>query len=254
MSETPSETETLPAAVAPQAGATQAGAIGGAAPVGVADVAAGLAEVRAGIRRAAEDSERAPGDVHLIAVSKTVPADAILPALEAGQRLFGENYVQESKAKWPDLKARYPDVELHLVGPLQSNKAREAVELFDVIHSLDRLSLAAALAKEIARSGRNPKLLIQVNTGDEPQKGGISPAQLDTLLAECRDTHGLAINGLMCIPPAEDPPSPHFALLRKLAERNGLPLLSMGMSADFEAAIQLGATHIRVGSAIFGAR
>ena len=254
MSETPSETETLPAAVAPQAGATQAGAIGGAAPVGVADVAAGLAEVRAGIRRAAEDSERAPGDVHLIAVSKTVPADAILPALEAGQRLFGENYVQESKAKWPDLKARYPDVELHLVGPLQSNKAREAVELFDVIHSLDRLSLAAALAKEIARSGRNPKLLIQVNTGDEPQKGGISPAPLDTLLAECRDTHGLAINGLMCIPPAEDPPSAHFALLARIVRTHNLPILSMGMSADYPAAIQMGATHVRVGTAIFGAR
>ena len=256
MSNTPSETETLPAAgaTADAAAAPRTGETGGAAPVGVADVAAGLAEVRAGIRRAAEDFERAPDGVHLIAVSKTVPAEGILPALEAGQRLFGENYVQESKAKWPDLRARYPDVELHLIGPLQSNKAREAVELFDVIHSLDRLSLAAALAKEIARSGRTPKLLIQVNTGDEPQKGGISPAQLDTLLAECRDTHGLAINGLMCIPPAEDPPSAHFALLARIARDHNLPILSMGMSADYPAAIQMGATHVRVGTAIFGAR
>ena len=183
-----------------------------------------------------------------------MPAETILPALEAGQRLFGENYVQESKAKWPALKARYPDVELHLVGPLQSNKAREAVELFDVIHSLDRLSLAAALAKEIARAGRAPKLLIQVNTGDEPQKGGVSPDALEVLLAECVGTHGLAIQGLMCVPPAEDPPSAHFALLGTLGRRHNLPILSMGMSADYGAAIQMGATHVRVGTAIFGAR
>lgn len=223
-------------------------------PVGEADVAAGLAEVRAGVARAARDSDRDPAEVHLIAISKTVPAEIILPALEAGQRLFGENYVQESVAKWPALKERYPDVELHLVGPLQSNKAREAVALFDVIHSLDRLSLAAALAKEIARSGRTPKLLIQVNTGDEPQKGGVPVSQLDTLLAECRDTHGLAIQGLMCIPPVEDPPSAHFALLAKLAKERNLPILSMGMSADYPAAIQVGATHVRVGTAIFGQR
>ncbi len=223
-------------------------------PVGQADVAAGLAEVRAAIARAAEDSERDPSEVQLVAVSKTGPAGGILPALEAGQRVFGENYVQESTAKWPDLRARYPDVELHLVGPLQSNKAREAVALFDVIHALDRPSLAAALAKEIARSGRTPKLLIQVNTGAEPQKGGVLPDQLATLLAECRDTHGLAIQGLMCIPPAEDPPSAHFALLARLAHEHDLPILSMGMSADFPAAIQLGATHVRVGTAIFGAR
>ena len=223
-------------------------------PVGQADVAAGLAEVRAAIARAAEDSERDPSEVQLVAVSKTVPAEGILPALEAGQRVFGENYVQESTAKWPDLRARYPDVELHLVGPLQSNKAREAVALFDVIHALDRPSLAAALAKEIARSGRAPKLLIQVNTGAEPQKGGVLPDQLAALLAECRDTHGLAIQGLMCIPPAEDPPSAHFALLARLAKEHDLPILSMGMSADFPAAIQLGATHVRVGTAIFGAR
>lgn len=223
-------------------------------PVGEADVAAGLAEVRAGIRRAAEDSERDPASVHLVAVSKTVPAEGILPALEAGQRIFGENYVQESKGKWPALKERFPDIELHLVGPLQSNKAREAVELFDVIHSLDRLSLAAALAKEIERTGRAPKLLIQVNTGDEAQKAGVAPDQVDVLLSECRETHGLAIHGLMCIPPAEDPPSPHFALLAQIAGRHGLPILSMGMSADYPAAIQMGATHVRVGTAIFGRR
>ena len=223
-------------------------------PVGEADVVAGLTEVRGNIARAARDFERDPADIHLIAVSKTVAAEHILPALEAGQRLFGENYVQESKAKWPALKERFPDVELHLVGPLQSNKAREAVELFDCIHSLDRLSLAAALAKEIARAGRAPKLLIQVNTGEEEQKGGISPGDVETLLTECRDTHGLAIQGLMCIPPFDDPPSPHFALLRRIADRQRLPILSMGMSADYEAAIQLGATHVRVGTAIFGAR
>ena len=223
-------------------------------PVGEADVAAGLAEVRDGIRRAAEDSERDPASVHLVAVSKTVPVEGILPALEAGQRIFGENYVQESKAKWPALRERYPDVELHLVGPLQSNKAREAVELFDVIHGLDRLSLAAALAKEIQRTGRAPKLLIQVNTGDEAQKAGVAPDQVDVLLSVCRETHGLAIHGLMCIPPAEDPPSPHFALLGRIAARHGLPILSMGMSADYPAAIQMGATHVRVGTAIFGRR
>lgn len=222
--------------------------------VGEADVAAGLAAVQAGIAQAAADSGRDPATVQLVAVSKTVPAEHILPALEAGQRVFGENYVQESVAKWPALRARFPDVELHLVGPLQSNKAREAVALFDVIHGLDRLSLAAALAKEIARSGRAPKLLIQVNTGEEPQKGGVAPDQLATLLAECRDTHGLAIHGLMCIPPTEDPPSAHFALLAQLARAHGLPILSMGMSADYPAAIQVGATHVRVGTAIFGER
>ncbi len=223
-------------------------------PVGQADVAAGLAEVRAAIAQAAEDNARDPAGVQLVAISKTVPAEGILPALEAGQRVFGENYVQESTAKWPALRGRYRDVELHLVGPLQSNKAREAVALFDVIHALDRLSLAAALAKEIHRSGRTPKLLVQVNTGAEPQKGGVLPDQLAPLLAACRDTHGLAIQGLMCIPPAEDPPSAHFALLARLAKEHNLPILSMGMSADFPAAIQLGATHVRVGTAIFGAR
>ncbi|MBX9933783.1 MAG: YggS family pyridoxal phosphate-dependent enzyme [Methylobacterium sp.] len=217
-------------------------------------VAQGLVTVRAGIRRAAEDFGRDPASIHLVAVSKTVAAEGILPALEAGQRVFGENYVQESKAKWPGLRERFPDVELHLVGPLQSNKAREAVELFDVIHGLDRPSLAAALAKEIGRVGRAPKLLVQVNTGDEPQKAGVSPADIDAFLETCRDGHGLTISGLMCIPPAEDPPSAHFGLLASIAERHGLPTLSMGMSADYEAAIQMGATHVRVGTAIFGSR
>jgi PLP dependent protein len=213
-----------------------------------------LGQVREAIVRAARDSERDPSSITLVAVSKTFPAEAIEPVLAAGQRVFGENYVQEAKAKWPALRERYPDAEIHLIGPLQSNKAREAIQLFDVIHSLDRPSLAEALAKEIAKVDRAPRLLVQVNTGEEPQKGGVLPADVDAFIRSCREEHGLAIEGLMCIPPAEDPPSPHFALLNKMAKRNGLPLLSMGMSADFEAAIQLGATHVRVGSAIFGNR
>ncbi|MGX7704010.1 YggS family pyridoxal phosphate-dependent enzyme [Methylobacterium sp. Gmos1] len=217
-------------------------------------VTSNLAEVRAAIVRAAEDGERDPNDVALIAVSKTIPAEGIRPALDAGQRRFGENYVQEAKAKWPSLRDEFPDVELHLIGPLQSNKAREAVELFDVIHTLDRTSLAAALAKEIQRSGRHPTLLVQVNTGEEPQKGGVAPGAADAFLVECRETHGLTVSGLMCIPPAEDPPSAHFGLLAAIARRHALPVLSMGMSADYSAAIQMGATHVRVGSAIFGAR
>lgn len=220
----------------------------------MSELARSLAEVQAAVRRAEADYGRTLGSVELIAVSKTMPGEGILPALEAGQRLFGENYVQESAGKWPALRERFADVELHLIGPLQSNKAREAVALFDVIHSLDRPSLAAALAKEIARSGKAPRLLVQVNTGEEPQKGGVLPAEVDAFLAACRDTYGLTLEGLMCIPPAEDLPSPHFGLLAKIAERNGLPVLSMGMSADFDAAIQLGATHVRVGTAIFGAR
>jgi PLP dependent protein len=214
----------------------------------------GLNSVRAAIHRAASDYERNPSSVTLVAVSKTFPAEEIEPVLAAGQRVFGENYVQEAKAKWPALRERYPDVELHMIGPLQSNKAREAVELFDVIHTLDRPSLAEALAKEIAKSGKRPRLLVQVNTGEEPQKGGVMPAEVDAFIEACRTKHGLAIEGLMCIPPAEDPPSPHFALLNTMAKRNGLSVLSMGMSADFDAAIQLGATHVRVGSAIFGTR
>ena len=214
----------------------------------------GLKQVQESIRRAASDHGRDPSGIALVAVSKTFPAEEIEPVLAAGQRVFGENYVQEAKAKWPRLRERFPDAELHMIGPLQSNKAREAVELFDVIHTLDRPSLAEALAKEIARSARKPRLLVQVNTGEEPQKGGVIPTEIDAFLEACHSRYGLQIEGLMCIPPAEDPPSPHFALLNTIARRHGLPMLSMGMSADFDAAIQLGATHVRVGSAIFGAR
>jgi pyridoxal phosphate enzyme (YggS family) len=213
-----------------------------------------LRDVRAAIVRAAADAGREPETVSLIAVSKTVPAEALLPVLAAGQRAFGENYVQEAKAKWPGLRERHPGTELHLIGPLQSNKAREAVALFDVIHSLDRPSLAEALAREIARTGRAPRLLVQVNTGEEPQKGGVMPADAEAFVAACRERHGLSIAGLMCIPPSQDPPSPHFGFLSQLARRCGVTELSMGMSADFEAAIQMGATAVRVGSAIFGAR
>lgn len=218
------------------------------------DPVQGLNEVRAAIRRAASDYDRDPADITLVAVSKTFPVEDIEPVLAAGQRVFGENYVQEAKGKWPPLRERFSDVELHLIGPLQSNKAKEAVALFDVIHTLDRPSLAEALAKEIAKSDRKPRLLVQVNTGEEPQKGGVAPAEVDAFLEACRTTYGLVIDGLMCIPPAEDPPSPHFALLNQIARRHGLKTLSMGMSADFDEAIQLGATHVRVGSAIFGTR
>ena len=217
-------------------------------------IAARLESVRQEIARAARDNDRRPQDVTLVAISKTKPAEAVEAALAAGQRIFGENYVQEAKEKWPALRAAWPDVELHMVGPLQSNKAKDAVALFDVIESLDRESLAKELAREIARAGRAPRLYVQVNTGDEAQKGGVSPADADAFIARCRDVHGLAIEGLMCIPPAEDQPSPHFALLAKIAARNGLRVLSMGMSADYAAAIQLGATHVRVGTAIFGER
>jgi PLP dependent protein len=218
------------------------------------DAVEGLRQVQESIARAASDYDRDPASITLVAVSKTFPADAIEPVLAAGQRIYGENYVQEAKAKWPLLRERYPDVELHMIGPLQSNKAREAVELFDAIHTLDRPSLAEALAKEIARQGKTPRLFVQVNTGEEPQKGGVIPTEVDAFLEACRSKYGLVIDGLMCIPPAEDPPSPHFALLNTIAKRHGLNVLSMGMSADFDAAIQLGATHVRVGSAIFGAR
>ena len=217
------------------------------------DSVAALREVQAGIARAASDYDRDPASITLVAVSKLFPAEEIAPVLAAGQRVFGENYVQEANAKWPALRERYPDVELHLIGPLQSNKAKEAVALFDVIESLDRPSLAEALAKEIAKQGKAPRLLVQVNTGEEPQKGGVLPADLDAFLDLCR-TRNLVIEGLMCIPPAEDPPSPHFALLNSMAAKHGLRTLSMGMSADYDPAIQLGATHVRVGSAIFGTR
>ena len=223
------------------------------APASVPQVA-GLADVRARMARAAEDSGRDPQDIALVAVTKTFGPEAVLPVLEAGQRVFGENRVQEAKAKWPALRERFPDLELHLIGPLQSNKARDAVALFDAIHTVDRDRIAGALAEEMARQGRRPRLLVQVNTGEEPQKAGVAPRELEGFVARCRDALGLCIEGLMCIPPVDEAPGPHFALLAKLAERLGLPLLSMGMSGDFEAAISLGATHVRVGSAIFGAR
>jgi pyridoxal phosphate enzyme (YggS family) len=192
--------------------------------------------------------------VTLIAVSKTFDADAIVPIVESGQRVFGENRVQEAKAKWPGLMSAYPGLTLHLIGPLQSNKAKEAVALFDAIHSVDRPSICQALAKEINSQGRHPELFVQLNTGEEPQKAGVAPAEADGFIAACREAYGLAIAGLMCIPPVNEAPAPHFALTAKIAARNGLKKLSMGMSADFAVAIQFGATHIRVGSAIFGHR
>jgi pyridoxal phosphate enzyme (YggS family) len=213
-----------------------------------------LAKVRAEIARACKEAGRDPGSVTLVAISKTFGADAIEPVIAEGQRVFGENRVQEAKAKWPALTARHPGLELHLVGSLQSNKARDAVALFDAIHSVDRPSLAEALAKEIARQGRQPTLFVEVNTGAEPQKAGVLPEETDAFLKACRERYGLAIAGLMCIPPADEPPAPHFALAAKIARRNALALLSMGMSADFPLAIEFGATHIRVGTAIFGAR
>lgn len=220
----------------------------------MSDVVARLQETRNAIARAARDFGREPEAVTLVAVSKTKPAEVIVPVLGAGQVDFGENYVQEAKEKWPALRERFPTARLHMIGPLQSNKARDAVALFDVIQSLDRESLAKELAREIERAGKAPELIVQVNTGAEPQKGGVLPGEADAFLELCRSRYSLTIAGLMCIPPAEDPPSPHFALLGKIAKRNGLAILSMGMSADYEAAIQLGATHVRVGSAIFGAR
>ena len=211
------------------------------------------AEIKSRVVRAARDSGRDPESVALVAVSKTYGAADIEPLIAAGQRVFGENRVQEAKGKWPALKAATPGIELHLLGPLQSNKAREAVELFDVIETVDRPKIAEALAFEIRRAGRAPNLYAQVNTGAEPQKAGVLPGEADAFLAQCRGL-GLAIGGLMCIPPADEQVSPHFALLSVIARRNGIGLLSMGMSADFELGIQLGATHVRVGSAIFGSR
>ena len=215
---------------------------------------AGLASVEQEIARACQQARRDRASVTLIAVSKTFAADAIVPIIAAGQRVFGENRVQEAKAKWPGLMSGYPGIALHLIGPLQSNKAREAVGLFEAIHSVDRPSICEALAKEIASQNRRPELFVQVNTGEEPQKAGVAPAEADGFLARCRDHYGLQISGLMCIPPLNDAPAPHFALTAKIAARNGLTKLSMGMSADFAIAIQFGATHVRVGSAIFGAR
>lgn len=224
-----------------------------AAPV-TPDSPSGLSAVEAEITRACRDAGRERASVTLVAVSKTFGADAIVPVIRAGQRAFGENRVQEAKAKWPALQAEHSGLALHLIGPLQSNKAKEAVALFDAIHSVDRDSIAAALAKEIARQDRRPELFVQINTGEEPQKAGVAPQQADRFVADCRSVYGLAVEGLMCIPPADEPPGPHFALLAKIAARNGVAKLSMGMSDDFETAIAFGATSVRVGSALFGAR
>jgi pyridoxal phosphate enzyme (YggS family) len=213
-----------------------------------------LAEVKARIAEAAKAAGRAAADVTLVAVSKMHGADRVRELLDAGQRVFGENRVQEAEEKFPALKAEYPDLELHLIGPLQTNKARDAVALFDVIQSVDRERLAATLAKEMERAGKRPACFIQVNTGEEPQKAGILPADLDAFVGSCRDTHKLPVVGLMCIPPVDEEPALHFALLARMAARNGLSRVSMGMSADYEAAVRLGATHVRVGSALFGAR
>jgi PLP dependent protein len=213
-----------------------------------------LADVQREIARACRDADRQPQSVTLVAVSKSFGAGAIEPVIAAGQRVFGENRVQEAKTKWPELKARHPALGLHLIGPLQSNKAREAVALFDAIHSVDRPSLCEALAKEVARQGRQPVLFVELNTGGEPQKSGVLPDDADSFLEQCRKTWGLTISGLMCLPPADEPPAPHFALTAKIARRNGLNLLSMGMSADFPGAIAQGATHVRIGTAIFGER
>jgi PLP dependent protein len=218
------------------------------------DVADGLDRVRREIARSMKDHGREPDTVTLIAVSKAMPVERIRRVLMAGQRVFGENRVQEGQQKWPGLRAEFPGVELHLIGPLQTNKVKEALNHFDVIETVDREKLAAELAREIQESGRVPKLYVQVNTGAEEQKAGILPADADGFIRLCRETYGLEISGLMCIPPVDQPPSPHFALLGEIARRNGISNLSMGMSADSDAAIQLGATHVRIGSAIFGAR
>ena len=214
----------------------------------------GLDHVRSEIARTCREAGRDPADVTLVAVSKTFGLEAIEPVIAAGQRVFGENRVQEAKAKWPALMQAHPGIALHLIGPLQSNKVKEAVALFDAIHSVDRPSLCEALAKEIARQERKPLLFVQINTGAEPQKAGVLPENADAFLRDCRDKYELTISGLMCIPPFDEAPGPHFALTAKIARRNGLHLLSMGMSGDYITAIQLGATHVRIGSAIFGER
>lgn len=217
-------------------------------------VEARLNEVRGKIRAAEKDAGRPAGAVTLVAVSKTFEADAIRPALAVGQRVFGENRVQEAAGKWPALKAEEPGIELHLIGPLQSNKTAEAVALFDVIESVDREKIARAIAEESAKQGKRPRLYVQVNTGLEPQKAGIAPDDTAGFLKLCREDLGLTIEGLMCIPPADENPGPHFALLALLAVENGVEKLSMGMSGDYETAIGFGATSVRVGSAIFGSR
>lgn len=217
------------------------------------DIAANLAAINQRLARSLAEAGRKTPPV-IVAVSKGQDAAAIRRAIAQGLTVFGENRVQEAKAKWPAIRADHPGVELRLIGPLQSNKAAEAVALFDVIETIDRPKIAAAVAAEIARHGRRPRLLVQVNTGAEPQKAGVAPEETDAFLKECRVRHGLEIEGLMAIPPADEPPAPHFALLAKIARRNQLPVLSMGMSADYDAAASLGATHVRIGTALFGAR
>lgn len=218
------------------------------------DVAANLAAIRERMDLAAREAARVPADVTLIAVSKLHGPERIAPALVAGQRIFGENRVQEAADKWPALRDGFDDVGLHLIGPLQSNKVRQAVSLFDAIETLDRPKLARRIADAIEELGRAPELFIQINIGEEPQKAGIAPLEADAFIAQCRDEFGLTIAGLMCIPPQGEAPAPYFMLLEKIARRNGLAKLSMGMSDDFETAIAFGATHIRVGTAIFGPR
>ena len=217
-------------------------------------IAANLAEVEARIAKQAKAWQRAAGDVHLVAVGKTHPAEAIEAALAAGHRLFGENRAQEAAAKFPALRARYPDLKLHLIGPLQTNKIKQALDVCDAIETVDRDKLAQGLAAELAKSGKRIDLFIQVNTGEEEQKAGIAPREADDFTRRCREDYKLPIVGLMCIPPAEDHPAPHFALLGEIAKRHGLAQLSMGMSGDYELAIQMGATHVRVGTAILGVR
>ncbi|MGH6802044.1 MAG: YggS family pyridoxal phosphate-dependent enzyme [Methyloceanibacter sp.] len=218
------------------------------------EVPARLRLVRQEIALAVEAAGRDPDSVKLVAVTKTVPAQVIEETIEAGQRCFGENRVQEADAKWTALKERHPGIELHLIGPLQSNKVREAVDLFDVIETVDRPKLARALAEGMARADKHPRLFVQVNTGEEPQKAGVLPGEAESFVALCRDTFGLTVDGLMCIPPLDEEPAMHFALLAKLAELIGVKELSMGMSGDFARAIAFGATYVRVGTAIFGAR
>jgi len=227
--------------------------------IGGETATARLFALREAMERRARDCGRPADDITLVAVSKTFPADDVWPTIrDAGQTVFGENRVQEAMAKWADLRARAAElgksIELHLIGPLQSNKAREAVETFDVIETVDREKIAAALAEAMEKTGKRPRLYVEINTGAEPQKAGVLPQDADGFLLACRDAYGLEIEGLMCIPPADELASPHFALLGEIAKRNGIAKLSMGMSADWPLAVQLGATHIRVGSAIFGSR
>jgi pyridoxal phosphate enzyme (YggS family) len=218
------------------------------------DAAGNLAAVRGRIAAAAAAVQRPAAGVTLVAVSKTHGAERVAALIALGQRVFGENRVQEAEAKFPALKAAHADLELHLIGPLQTNKVREAVALFDVIETVDRPKLAAALAQEMAKQGRRPRCLVQVNTGEEAQKAGVAPGDADAFIRACIDQHGLPVTGVMCIPPVDEEPALHFALLRKIAERNGLGAVSMGMSADYEVAVRFGATHVRVGSALFGRR